>query len=299
MFALAADISLRIVAAAAAVGLVLVVLRVRSGAARHAAWSAVLLAMLTMPVLMAIVPLVDVPVPSTLALDFGAIAGEASPHEPWETPVSPDITEPQPSVAVTSPALEGKERPSRLAFDWRIAAIALYAAGALFFFVRIAVGWILARRLVARGIRVAYDNRALVFESPAIATPMTTGIVSPCVLLPVTWREWPEDKLQAVMAHENAHIARRDSLVALLAHANRDLLVPSARLVAAAHAGGDRGAGLRRNGRAPAGPAAALRRSAARHGGSRSAPRASRVVADDRRGRLRPARHAHRSPPEG
>ena len=37
MFALAADISLRIVAAAAAVGLVLVVLRVRSGAARHAA----------------------------------------------------------------------------------------------------------------------------------------------------------------------------------------------------------------------------------------------------------------------
>ena len=56
MFALAADMSLRILAAAAAVGLVLVVLRVRSGAARHAAWSAVLLAMLTMPVLMAMVP---------------------------------------------------------------------------------------------------------------------------------------------------------------------------------------------------------------------------------------------------
>jgi hypothetical protein len=69
MFALAADMSLRIVAAAAAVGLVLVVLRVRSGAARHAAWSAVLLAMLTMPGLMAIVPPVEVPVPSTLALD--------------------------------------------------------------------------------------------------------------------------------------------------------------------------------------------------------------------------------------
>ena len=50
---------------------------------------------------------------------------------------------------------------------------------------------------------------------------MTAGIVSPCVLLPVTWREWPEDTLQAVLAHENAHIARRDSLVALLAHVNR------------------------------------------------------------------------------
>jgi hypothetical protein len=221
MFALAADISLRIVAAAAAVGLVLVVLRVRSGAARHAAWSAVLLAMLTMPVLMAIVPRVDVPVPSTLALDFAAIAGEPSLREPRETPMSADVTERQPSVAVTSPALEGKERPSRLAFDWRIAAIALYAAGAVFFFARIGIGWFLARRLVARAIRVACDNQALVFESPAVATPMTTGIVSPCVMLPVTWREWPEDKLQAVLAHENAHIARRDSLVALVAHANR------------------------------------------------------------------------------
>jgi hypothetical protein len=169
---------------------------------------------------MAIVPRVDVPVPSTLALDFGAIAGEPR-HEPRETPVSPDVTERQLSAAVTSPALEGKQSPSRLAFDWRIAAIALYAAGAVFFFARIAIGWLLARRLVARAIRVACDNKALVFESPAVATPMTTGIVSPCVMLPVTWREWPEDTLQAVLAHENAHIARRDSIVALVAHANR------------------------------------------------------------------------------
>lgn len=220
MFALAADISLRIVAAAAAVGLVLVVLRVRSGAARHAAWSAVLLAMLTMPVLMAIVPRVDVPVPSTLALDFGA-AGEPSPHEPGETPASPDVTARQPSGAVTSPILEGKERPSRPAFDWRIAAIALYAAGAVFFFARIGIGWLLTRRLVAGAIRVACDNKALVLESPAVATPMTTGIVSPCIILPVAWRAWPEDTLQAVLAHENAHIARRDSLVALVAKANR------------------------------------------------------------------------------
>lgn len=221
MFAVVADSSLRIVAAAAAVGLVLVVLRVRSGAARHAAWSAVLLAMLTMPVLMAIVPHVEVRVPSTLALDFGAIAGEPSPYESLESPVAPAFNELQPSVAATSRALDAKKHPSRFAFDWRIAAAAVYAAGALFLFVRIAVGWVLARRLVAGAIGVARDNRAPVLESPAVATPMTTGIVSPCILLPVTWRDWPEHKLQAVLAHENAHIARRDSLVALFAHANR------------------------------------------------------------------------------
>ena len=221
MFALAADSSLRIVAAAAAVALVLVVLRVRSGAARHAAWSAVLLAMLTMPGLMAIVPPVAVAVPSTLAVDFGGIAGEWISNAPVETAASPDVTGPRPSVAVASPSLDPKGSPHRPASDWRIAAIALYAAGALLFFVRIAAGWMLARRLVARATRVACDNRAPVFESSAIATPMTAGIVSPCVLLPVTWRAWPEDTLQAVLAHENAHIARRDSLVAFLAQVNR------------------------------------------------------------------------------
>ncbi len=221
MFALAAEISLRIVAAAAAVGLVLVVLRVRSGAARHAAWLAVLLAMLTMPGLMAIVPSVEVAVPSRLALDFGGISGEPNSYESLERPASLDFTEPLPAVAVNSPSLGAKSSRNRPAFDWRVAAIVFYSAGVLFFFVRIVVGWLLGRRLVARAIRVACDNQAPVFESPAVATPMTTGIVSPCVLLPVTWREWPEDKLQAVMAHENAHIARRDSLVALLARANR------------------------------------------------------------------------------
>ena len=223
MFALAADISLRIVAAAA-VGLLLVVLRVRSGAARHAAWSAVLIAMMTMPVLMAIVPSVEVPVPSTLALDFGAIAGEPNPYVAIERPVRQDFTGRQPSVAITSPILEAKAGPRwRPTFrsGYQIAATALYAAGALFLFVRIGIGWILARRLVVGAVRVSCDNRTPVFESPAIATPMTTGIVSPCVLLPITWREWPEDKLRAVLAHENAHVARRDSLVALLAQINR------------------------------------------------------------------------------
>ena len=88
MLALAADISIRIVAAAAAVGLLLVVLRVRSGAARHAAWSAVLVTMLTMPALLAVVPQVDVPVPSGLAPSFEAFAGETAPYRSADIPAS-------------------------------------------------------------------------------------------------------------------------------------------------------------------------------------------------------------------
>src|SRR5688500_7387185 len=149
MFTLAADISLRILAAAAAVGLVLVVLRVRSGAARHAAWSAVLLAMLTMPVLMAIVPGVEVPVPSTLALDFGTIAGEAGPYDGVELRAA-NLESNAAQLPPAVPVLEPLDAPAASLLDWRTAAIALYAAGVLFFFIRMAGGWLLARRLVAR-----------------------------------------------------------------------------------------------------------------------------------------------------
>jgi beta-lactamase regulating signal transducer with metallopeptidase domain len=221
MLDLALDVSLGSVAAAAAVGLVLVGLRVRPGAARHAAWSAVLVTMLTMPVLIAVVPRVDVPVPSSVASSFDTIAGEVSPYERQDTPPTQEAVGQPSSAVVTGPAVDAKVSPAHAIIDARIATMALYGAGALFFFIQIAAGWILARRLVGRAVRVLCDNRAPVFETPAIATPMTAGIVSPCVLLPIDWRAWPEDKLRAVLAHENAHIVRRDSLVALLARVNR------------------------------------------------------------------------------
>jgi beta-lactamase regulating signal transducer with metallopeptidase domain len=226
MFGVAADISLRILAAAAAVGLVLVVLRVRSGAARHAAWSAVLLAMLTMPLLTAIVPKVDVPVPSTLALDLGAIAGQSGIDDS-ATSVPAVRRGQNPAQAVAAPAPDtGSAQPSRATpsgggGQWRTITTVLYAAGALFLLIRLAGGWYLARRLVAGATRLDLDNRFPVLESAAIPTPVTIGVFGASVLLPITWRDWPADKLGAVLAHENAHIARRDSLVALLAHLNR------------------------------------------------------------------------------
>jgi len=232
MFGIAADISLRILAAAAAVGLVLVVLRVRSGAARHAAWSAVLLAMLTMPLLMAIVPRVDVPVPSTLALDFGAIAGEDPLAVPWEDALGVPMATESRGVEATPPPLQSDSRPvsgawsgetslRRMASAVSPLLVPVYVAGLFFFAVRLTAGWYVARRLVGGATRADVENRAPVYESAAIATPLTTGVFSPSVLLPLAWRAWPADKLAAVLAHENAHIARRDALVAFLAHANR------------------------------------------------------------------------------
>lgn len=233
MFGLVADVSLRILVAAAAVGLILVGLRVRTGAARHAAWAAVLVAMLTMPVLMAIVPTVPVPVPATMALDFGPLdGGDLIPHAAVADGATAGGTGMRPPTMLTSPDLSSRvpfDPAARLEPGFQAQALGivrslvlpLYAAGILFFIIRLAAGWWMARRLVRGATRIEVENRAPIFESAAVAIPLTTGVLSPSVLLPVGWRTWPADKLAAVLAHENAHIARRDAVVAFLAHVNR------------------------------------------------------------------------------
>ena len=43
------------------------------------------------------------------------------------------------------------------------------------------------------------------------------------ILLPAGWRTWSQAKRDAVLAHERAHICRRDPAIALLARLNRCL----------------------------------------------------------------------------
>jgi outer membrane protein assembly factor BamB/beta-lactamase regulating signal transducer with metallopeptidase domain len=47
-------------------------------------------------------------------------------------------------------------------------------------------------------------------ETDQISSPICVGLFRPSVLLPVTWRDWSASDLETVLAHELAHIARRD-----------------------------------------------------------------------------------------
>ena len=220
MLDLALEVSLRSLVAAGAVGLVLTALRVRAGAARHAAWSAVMVTMLAMPALLAVVPGVDVPVPAIIKSGLDTIRTEAIPHQSTDVNLTQRPLK-QADVVDARAAAESKRQMARGGIGARIAILALYSAGATFFLARILMGWIFARHLVRHSTRVSCDNPSTVLENAAIATPMTAGILSTCVLLPVEWHRWPDEKLRAVLAHENAHVARRDAFVALLARLNR------------------------------------------------------------------------------
>lgn len=219
MLLLAIDVSLRITAAAAAVGLVLLALRVRSGSVRHAAWCAVLVAMMTMPVLVAVVPGIEVPVPSTPAFDFGTPAPAREPLREAEPAGLPTIAAtPPPASSVIDVATDGW-RPSTATMLWAVYGV---VAGALL--IRLGIGWLLARRMVRSATEThghTRKDRWPVLASPLVSAPITTGILRPVIVLPADWTEWSAFKLRAVLAHENAHISRRDPLVALLAAINR------------------------------------------------------------------------------
>ena len=210
------DASLRISIVAAIAALILVATRVRASGVRHAVWTVVLVAMMLMPVLPSIVPTFDVPVPAAaVALPAGSLMPSEAVSETTSStgasfsPAVPSLAPEQPRVVASPPR------------SWWPLALAVYAIGAWVLLLRVIVGWWAVARLTRRASPVAFCCDAPVRESPLVATPVTAGIFVSTIILPTAWTEWPAEKLRACIAHELAHIQRRDPLVAFIAHVNR------------------------------------------------------------------------------
>jgi hypothetical protein len=252
--------------------------RIRSAGVRHAAWTAVLAAMLLMPVLPYVVPPIGIPVsvseavglapwapgsegaalPSVDGVDDESAAGQLSPRaDAAQAPGS------RPTPDPNGPVAPGTADWLRRAVGmWPLVALTVWGLGTLLLLLRLATGWVVMRGIIRTGRRVApewgrVESRVLpppdesaaaasdlapvpqrrpmwgprcarlagrhvaILESSRVATPLTTGIFAPRVILPVTWRSWPDEKLRAVLAHELAHVRRRDPLIALAAYLNR------------------------------------------------------------------------------
>jgi beta-lactamase regulating signal transducer with metallopeptidase domain len=115
-----------------------------------------------------------------------------------------------------------------LASIWRTIATGIYLAVALILLVRFFIGLAFARRLT-QASQTIDDPRLIqrlasrasasglasipqVAESELISVPVTMGALRPMILLPADWPEWDDAKLDAVIAHEVSHLARRDAL---------------------------------------------------------------------------------------
>jgi len=222
LFSLGIATLVRATALAAAVALVLTLFRIRSSSTRHAAWVAVLVTMLLLPVLTRVVPAIRVSVPDR-ALPFEL----APPVRQIDTPLSElpaSITSGKGGAEappVAAPRLPLPDEPISPAAPvrWDVVGLAVYLTGLAFFLVRYVIG-------LTQLARIRHHSRPVLavgqpaFESVFIATPATVGLLAPRVILPATWRDWSSDTLTAVLAHERAHAARRDPLIAALARLN-------------------------------------------------------------------------------
>ena len=199
-----ADVSVRALVLAAIAAAVL--WRRRSAAMQHAVWTAVAVGMLGLFVFGPALP----KLPVVVTTRHAAPVRLAAPPAPRVVFYGGGGAEP---VAVR-PMARIQARPRRI--DGSEVAPYVYLSVTGVFLLRFVMGMFLAWRLSAESARAGGF-----FESGAINVPLTVGWLWPRILLPKNWREWDQEKLEAVLAHEGAHVRRRDGFVAAMAGINR------------------------------------------------------------------------------
>jgi beta-lactamase regulating signal transducer with metallopeptidase domain len=202
-----------------AVQLCLWTLRVRHSKLLLSAWTAVLIASVAMPALQRVMPSA---VPTLLSRPFwpaGIVTpGIRAPLSPMPVISSSVISSAiSPSGATTAPASEPHGT-----FAWRKRLTGAYVLVASLFLLRLLLGLILSWRMLRATHPVGADWAAgkRLRTNTWICAPVTVGSH---VLLPAECINWDARRRQAVLAHEESHIARGDFYVQLLSQVNRSI----------------------------------------------------------------------------
>lgn len=198
------EAAVRVTALALGVALVLRLLRIRSPRMVHRAWTAVLVVMLLLPAIVALGPQFTLPLlpASSRNIFLPMPVGESASAN---------------SVLQRKNTAVGKApRRSDSGTYWASLATDVYFAGVGLCLLRLGIG---LRR--ARAIRREASETHARLSHPACITPMTIGLIAPAVILPPDWSDWDPAELAAVLAHEEEHARRRDTLVAAIALLNR------------------------------------------------------------------------------
>ncbi len=193
------------------------VLRVKRPELLLRVWTLVLCGALVLPVLGRVGPGIQwtVPVPAGVQQVFfassrGAVLGTGAAGAP---------------AAGSTAGTTWKQRVS--AVGWSTLLAGVYAVGLSVMLLRVGLGWLLTVRLrrsmrpmadgavLTRLARIAEPQRVAVpglAESSRLLVPVTLDALRPTIVLPDSWREWDAARLEAVLAHELSHAARRDVL---------------------------------------------------------------------------------------
>ncbi len=145
--------------------------------------------------------------------------------------IAPPVVAPAFPTESAAPPARGATPPSR---RWSLAGVltAVWLLGALTCLTR-ALGRLALLYRCARRARPVREEEwiaclrslagrhglpvAALRESPALTSPLTLGLFRPVILLPTGRRAWSAEQRALILAHELAHVRRRDFLAGLVA----------------------------------------------------------------------------------
>ena len=241
-----ATAAVRTLALAAIASLLLAAFRPKVTSVRLFAWNAVLYAGLCMPLLAVLLPPIHIQLPFSAsftppkAADHSPVTRIAAVAPPArqstmrtvETALAADLV---PKDMVRSNQSRSSWMGKAASIRWATPVLSVYLAIALFLLARLLIGIAFAHRLLQSSDPIQ-DPRitahlacradfpsAHVHESHSISVPLTVGALTATIVVPSSWREWDEDKLESVLAHEMSHVARRDCLSQYLSVLHRAL----------------------------------------------------------------------------
>lgn len=192
-------------------------MRVRHAQLLLAAWSAVVVASLAMPILQRYA-LITIPLPVDLPVSLADLSGAdlSGTADPGAVTDAVGVSAPAGAAAVHSDAAPVHHAA------WRFWLTVCYLVGAAALLLRLLVGLFLSWHLIRGAHPIAghwaADRRIRL--SAAITSPVTIG---GNILLPADCGGWTAATQQAVLAHERAHIASGDFYVLVLSQLNRAL----------------------------------------------------------------------------
>lgn len=186
-------------------------------ALRHLVWVGAFVALIALPMLTWVVPS-----QFHFALPSASAISEA---------VTPRLVQSVDAVPAATGVIDTQPSPAEpsLRFDLGIAAtiiFALWLAGVIALGLRgaaAAIGLRLLKRksrpyaLPGMQILVGPRYQIRISKEPNGYGPITWGLLRPVILLPFNAQFWTRERWQAVLLHETAHIARRDSISQMLA----------------------------------------------------------------------------------
>lgn len=224
-----ADLALKATALLIVTAVLVGLMRRASAASRHAVWTAALGAILLLPAARVVLPGMAVPV---LPLSRTAVAMIAAPAFPSGViNARPMAASPQPASPVTR---------RHTGWTWTAVAVVAWLLGVVALLLRGAAGtlgvWRLARRarpatdarLPARlrdlAGRLRVRRRVVTLVALADWMPLARGVIRPTIMLPSSAATWSDERLDGVLVHELAHIARLDVLSHLIGRLSVALL---------------------------------------------------------------------------